>query len=184
MKPMERRQLFVLGILLPLAIQSPDKSFFPYEFIWPFFAAVNLFNLVYMRGQVAAIVREKPELEPDSRVLLKWLFIFAILPFLLLYLWQRLGNFHNAFYVFSNNYHNPYVVLGWSVFILLNLAILYSVLFGGGASMLIKFRQAFRAMPQSEWQIKIIMVFNCLITLLALFVMVTTNTFGKFHSSN
>jgi hypothetical protein len=182
-KPIERSQLFELGILLPLVTQSPHNSFFPYEFIWLFFAAINLFNLVYMRFfRVASIVRENPQLEPDSKVFLKWVFIFAVLPFLLLYLFQRLGNFDNAFYVFSNNYHNVYVVLGWSVFILLNIGILYSILLGGGASMMSKFRKAFRAMPESETQIKIWTVLNCLVSTVALFVTIATNTFGKFHT--
>ncbi|BAY64688.1 hypothetical protein NIES22_47880 [Calothrix brevissima NIES-22] len=180
-RPIQQSQLFGLGILLPLVTQSPDTSFFPYQFIWPLFAAINIFNLIYMGARVAAIVRENPELEGDSRVFLKWLFIFAVLPFLLLYLFQILGGFHNSLYVFSNDYHNPYIVLGWVVFILLNLGILYSILWGGGASMLIKFRKAFRSMPESEMQIKVMTVFNCLVGAVALFSMIATNTFGKLH---
>ncbi len=177
----EQSQLFGAGILLPLVVQSPSDSFLPYGFIWPFFAAINLFNVIYMRTKVAAIIRENPQLEQDSRVFLKWLFIFAVLPFLLLYLFQRVGGFDQAFYVFSNDYHNPYVVAGWAVFILVNLGILYSVLWGGGAGMLIKFRKAFRAMPENETQIKISTAFSCLVGAVALFVMIATNTYGKLH---
>jgi len=179
---MERKQLFGFGILLPLVAQSRSDGFFLYEFIWPFFAAINLFNLIYILPKVAAIIRENSQLEHDSKVFLKWLFVFAVLPFLLLYLLQRLGNFDHAFYVFSNNYHSPYVVAGWSVFILLDLGVLYAMLWGGGASMLIKFRKAFRVMPESERQIKIMMVCNALIALVVLFLMIATNTFGKLHS--
>ncbi|HEY9661340.1 MAG TPA: hypothetical protein V6C65_23030, partial [Allocoleopsis sp.] len=139
-KLIERSQQFGAGILLPLVVQSPSESFLPFGFIWPLFAAVNLFNVIYLQAKVAAIVRENPQLERDSRVFLKWWLIFAVLPFLLLYLFQRLGGFDHAFYVFSNDYRNPYIVAGWAVFILVNLGILYAVLWGGGARMLIQFR--------------------------------------------
>ncbi len=180
-RPMERSQLFGAGILLPLVVQSPSESFLPYGLIWPLFAAVNLFNVIYLRTKVAAIVRENPQLENDSKILLRWIFIFTVLPFALLYLFQKLGRFDHALYVFSDNYHNPFIVAGWAVFILLNLGILYAVLWGGGARMLIKFRKAFRSMPESETRIKLSMVFSCLVGAFALFMMIATNTYGKLH---
>ncbi len=178
-KLIERSQLFGAGILLPLVVQSPPAFFLPDRFIWPLFTAINLLNVMLMRAKVAKIVQGNPQLEQDSRVLLKWLLIFAVLPFALLYLFQRLGRFNHAFYVFSNNYHNPYIVAGWSVFILVNLGILYAVLWGGGAEMLVKFRQVFRAMPENETQVKISTAFSCLVGAIALFMMIATNTFGK-----
>lgn len=180
-KLMERSQLFGAGILLPLVVQNPSESFLPYGVIWPLFAAINLFNVIYLRTKIAAIVRENPQLENDSQVFLKWLLIFAVLPFLLLYLFQRLGGFNHAFYVFSNDYRNPFIVAGWAVFILVNLGILYAVLWGGGARMLIQFRKAFRSMPESETQLKISTALSCLVGAVALFVMIASNTYGKFH---
>jgi hypothetical protein len=154
---------------------------FPYGFIWPFFAAINLFNVIYIRTKVAAIVQGNSRLKRDSGIFLKWLFIFAVLPFLILSLLQWLGGFHHAFYVFSNDYHNPYVVAGWAVFVLDNLGILYVLLWGGGANMLIKFRRAFRSMPESEREIKAMAVFSSLLAFVVLLGMIVTNVFGKVH---
>ncbi len=178
-KPMERSQLFGTGILLPLVVQN--SAFLPYGLIWPLFAAINLFNVIYLRTKVATIVREDPQLENDAKVFLKWLLIFAVLPFVLLYIFQRLGGFDHAFYVFSNDYHNPFIIAGWAVFTLLNLSVLYAVLWGGGARMLIQFRKAFRSMPESEARIKLSVAFSCLVGAVSLFVMIATNTYGKLH---
>jgi uncharacterized membrane protein len=178
-KNVERMQLFGSGLLLPLAVANSDPFSVLYEFAWVLFATVNLLNLVYLHFKIKSIVGKNPELESESRGLMQWLFIFAVLPFVLLAVFQWLGGFHHAFYVFSNNYHNPYVVLGWAVFILLYLAILYSMLLGGGASKIVKFHEAFPRMPRNEMQIKIFTVLSISVGSFSLFVTIATNTFGK-----
>ncbi len=180
-KTVKNSQRFGAGLLLPLAIAPADPFDVLNEWIWPIFAAVNLLNLVYVQWKLAAIVRNHPELRRESQVLLKWLFIFAVLPFLLLATLQRLGGFDHAFYVFSNNYHNPYVVLGWSVFILLNLTLLYAVLWGGAVRTLVKFREAFPRMSGNETQIKIMFVLSLLSGSFSLFMLISANTFAKLH---
>lgn len=55
------------------------------------------------------------------------------------------------------------------------------MLWGGGAGMLVKFRQAFRRMPTNEMQIKLVMTFSVLSSAIALVMMISTNTFGKIH---
>jgi hypothetical protein len=181
MKAAKRMNLFGLGLVLPLGAQRFDQFSFFYEFIWLFFAAINLLNLVYLRLKIASIVRDNPELEQESKELMRWLFIFAVLPFLLLYLFQWLGGFRHAFYVFSNNYHSPYVVLGWLVFTLIDLAFLYSMLLGGGATTVVKFHKAFPRMPENEQWIKVITVLCVLGGSLSLFMSIATNTFSKIH---
>jgi hypothetical protein len=181
-KNIKQIQLFGLGIILPLGIQPTSSPWFIYEFVWLIFASVNLLNLVIMHFRFASIVRESPELKNESKQLMVWLFAFGVLPFLLLYLFQYLGGFHNAFYAFSTNYHNPYVVLGWSVFILLDIALLYSILWGGGASTLIRFRKAFRGMPDNETQLKILTALCSFVGTVSLYFMIASNTFEKTHS--
>lgn len=176
-KTIKQIQLFGLGIILPLGVQPAASPWFIYEFVWLIFASVNLLNLVIMHFRFASIVRESPELKNESKQLMVCLFAFGVLPFLLLYLFQYLGGFHNAFYLFSTNYHNPYIVLGWSVFILLDLALLYSILWGGGASTLIRFRKAFRGMPENEIQLKVMIVLTVLVSTVSLYFMITSNTF-------
>lgn len=181
-KTVERIQLFSLAMVLPLGIQPTPEPWFIYDFVWLLFAAVNLLNLVITHFRFVAIVRDEPELKNESKQLMKWLFIFGCLPFLLLYLIQYLGGFHNAFYIFSTNYHNLYIVLGQSVFILLSLAYLYSILLGGGASTLIRFRKAFRGMPANEMQLKMLTLFSFLGGAVSFYFMITYNTFEKIHN--
>ncbi len=181
MKAATRMNLFGLGLMLSLDTQRLGQLSFFYEFTWLLFAAINLLNLVYLRFKIAVIVRDKPELEQESKELMRWLFIFAVLPFLTLYFFQWLGGFHHAFYVFSNDYHNPYIVLGWSVFVLIDLALLYSMLLAGGASAIVKFHKAFPRMPENEGLIKVTTVLSVMVGSLSLFISIATNTFGKIH---
>ncbi len=179
-KPIEKLQLFASGVFL--VTPNSSSSLFPYEFVWIFFAAINLLNLAYIQFRMAAIVRTDRGLERESRIVMKWLFIFSVLPFLLLASLQYLGGFHHAFYLFSNNYHNPYIVLGWSVFILLDIALLYAMFLGRGAALLIKFQGAFPRMHKNETMIKLGTVLGVIGSLISLFIMITTNTAAKFHS--
>jgi hypothetical protein len=179
-KPIEKLQLLGSGVFLVTPNSSP--LLFPYEYIWVFFAAINLLNLAYIKFRMAAIVRNNRGLERESRIVMKWFFIFSVLPFLLLALLQYLGGFHHAFYLLSNNYHNPYIVLGWAVVILLDMSLLYAMLLGGGATLLIKFHQAFPRIQKNETMIKLGTVLGVIGSLISFFIMITTNTAAKFHS--
>ena len=151
------------------------------KYFWLIAAIVNSFNLFWIQFRVDRIVQRNPELLADSKRLMRGLAIFLVLPFLLLTILQWAGHFDNALYISSPNYTNFYIVLSWSVFILLYIGILYWVLVRDGAKILIKFRAAFRNMPENETLVKLLTLVMVMGGSFALYTIITANAY-KGHS--
>ena len=123
---------------------------------WWVATLINLFNVVVIRHRIRQVVRQDPTLLAESQSLFRGICITLVLPFLLLAIFQWLGNFDNALYFSSTNVTNLYILLSWVVFIFLDGWIVYWVFGRNGAATLSRFRAVFRNMPESISLIKLL----------------------------
>jgi hypothetical protein len=150
------------------------------KYFWLIAAIVNSFNWLLIQFRVNRIVQRNPELLAESKRLMRGLGIFLVLPFFLLSILQWAGHFDNALYISSLNYTNLYIVLSWSVFILLYIGILYWVLVRDGAKILIKFRTVFRNMPENETLVKLLTLVMVMGGSFALYTIITANAYKGY----
>lgn len=94
---------------------------------------------------------------------------------------QFLGGFNNALYFFSRDYNNIYVLFSWAVLAILWLATLWRIHLGGGAKIIIKFKDAFRfrGIAATEHVVKVIFTLMILVTCAALIIGVMQNVAEK-----
>jgi hypothetical protein len=123
---------------------------------WLVATVVNLFNMVVVRQRIRQVVRQEPRLLAESHSFFQGICATLVLPFLLLAIFQWLGNFDNALYFSSTHFTNLYVLLSWAVFICLDGWIVYWIFGRNGAATLSRFRAAFRNMPESTFLIKLL----------------------------
>jgi hypothetical protein len=100
---------------------------------------------------------------------IKWYGICFTVPFLLLQIFQLLGNYRTVFYIFLLDFNNPFYILGFVSIILCWILLLYLVIIKNGAEIIAKYNRAFRNMPRDKMKIKIfigLMIFGSLIILL------------------
>jgi len=100
---------------------------------------------------------------------IKWYGICFTVPFLLLQVFQLLGNYQTVFYIFLLDFNNIFYILGFVSMILFWALLLYLVIIKDGAEIIVKYNKAFKNMPNDKTKIKIIlgiMIFGGLIILL------------------
>lgn len=99
---------------------------------------------------------------------IKWYGICFTVPFLLLQIFQIMGNYNTVFYIFLLDFTNPFYILGFSSMILSWGLLLYLIIIKDGAEIIAKYNEAFRSMPAEKNRIKIFFAAVILVALTAL----------------
>jgi len=100
---------------------------------------------------------------------IKWCGICVTVPFMLLQIFQLLGNYRTVFYIFLLDFSNGFYILGFISIILFWTLVLYLVTIKSGAEIIAKYNKAFRNMPADKTKVKmfiVLMVFAGLIAVL------------------
>ncbi|MDD2710315.1 MAG: hypothetical protein PHV34_20215 [Verrucomicrobiae bacterium] len=67
---------------------------------------------------------------------------------------QFLGGHHHPFFIFSRKFQDPTVLASWTILILLWGLMLGWIWIGKGAKIIVKYRQGFNNIPESECAVK------------------------------
>jgi hypothetical protein len=98
----------------------------------------------------------------------KWYGICFTVPYLLLQIFQLLGNYKTVFYMFLLDFKNIYYILGFVSIIFFWLLMLYLVIIKNGAEIIVKYNGAIGNMPKDKTKIKIILVIIILSSIIIL----------------
>ena len=133
-------------------------------------AIIGLINTFFVYKRIKSIYFNNNEtLENDElKNFIKWYGICFTIPFLLLQIFQIIGNYKTVFYIFLLDFSNPFYILGFSSMILFWGLLLYLVIIKDGAAIIAKYNKAFRNMPADKNKIKIIFILIILGALVAL----------------
>ena len=127
---------------------------------------INTF-IVYKR-----IEKINQNMGDNERTFIKWFGICLTVPFLLLQIFQLLGNYRTPFYIFLLDFSNPFYFMGFVTMVLLWIVILYLVVIKNGAEIIAKYNKAFGNMPADKTKIKILF---CLIVLGCFIILILGN---------
>ena len=104
---------------------------------------------------------------------IKWYGICFTVPFLLIQIFQILGNYNTVFFIFLLDFNNIFYVLGFSSMILFWGILIYTVIIKNGAEFISKYHKAFgRNLPADAKLLKLITIG---IVLIGLFVLLFAN---------
>jgi hypothetical protein len=103
---------------------------------------------------------------------IKWYGIYFTVPFILLQIFQLLGNYRSVFYIFLLDFNNIYYILGFVSMIFYWILMLYLVIIKNGAEIIIKYNGAFRRtfgnMSKDKTKLKIFLILMVLCSLIIL----------------
>ena len=106
-------------------------------------------------------------------------------PFLLLQIFQLLGNYRSVFYIFLLDFSNIFYILGFVSMVLCWVLMFYLVIIKNGAEIISKYNEAFRNMPKDETKIKIFFVLMILGSVIVLLFgnKITGGAFSDFEKN-
>ncbi|HEY9649518.1 MAG TPA: hypothetical protein V6C95_02565 [Coleofasciculaceae cyanobacterium] len=110
-----------------------------YRNFWLIAISVGIINSVIIRVKILSKIKKKPELQDEGNQLIRGYFLATTCPWLILGIFQNIGNFSDIFYIYSGDYANQYVILSRSFIIFCILLYTYWIVLRNGAETLIKF---------------------------------------------
>ena len=104
------------------------------------FGIFGLFGLVYTFCIYIRIKKMDQNIEKDEiKKIITWYGICFTIPFLLMQIFQLLGNYQTALYVFLLDTNNPFSILGFITIILTYALVFYLVIVKNGVEKLVKY---------------------------------------------
>jgi hypothetical protein len=131
---------------------------------------IGLLNTFFVYKKMKTIYQNIENEEINN--IIKWYGISFTVPFLLIQIFQLLGNYQTVFYVFLLDFNNPFYILGFASMILFWALLIYLVIIKNGEEMIAKYNKAFGNMPSDKTKIKI---FVGLVVLGSLFILLFGN---------
>ena len=117
---------------------------------------VNIFNM-YKRAKRIIGNNDSISQKEDKEIydFIKWYGICFLVPVLFLQIFQLLGNYKTAFYVFLLDFNNPFYILAFISILSCWIGLIYLVIVKDGAEIMVKYNNVFGNMPKNKKMIKI-----------------------------
>jgi hypothetical protein len=135
---------------------------------------IALFSLLHTFVVYKVIKGKNQNLGNEERMFIKWYGICFTVPFLLIQIFQLLGNYRTSFYIFLLDFNNLFYILGFASMLLLWIGLLYLIIIKDGAEIIARYLEAFEGMPVSKTIIK---MFCALMSLVGFITLLIGNKF-------
>ncbi|MCL2800419.1 MAG: hypothetical protein FWD28_01490 [Treponema sp.] len=141
-------------------------------FISKYFAGIgfifSLLNILFLKRRIKKYYQVIDDSEEKRFV--NFYIIYSTFPYLLVQIFQLLGNYKTVFYIFLLDFNNVFYILGFISFLLLHLPILYLILFKNGAEVMVKYEKVFGSnFSPNKKMVKIFYTFISIIGILVIF---------------
>ena len=142
---------------------------------------IGLFNTFFFYKRMKALNNNIAN--GEIKAFAKYFGVIFTLPFLLLQVFQLLGNYRTVFFIFLLDFNNPFYVLGFISIILFWALLLFYIVLKNGAEVMAKYNTAFGNLPADKSKIKIIFVLIVLVSLIILLLgnQIMNGAFSRFE---